>query len=97
MKSQYQAAISNKNSSAKLTKSYCDILAIIKNVCNDLEEFNRSNSIEKELEKDVKDARKESTNHMFAAIGTGVGTGLAIAAAPFTGKWIIQLILFFLF
>ncbi|PKK71784.1 hypothetical protein RhiirC2_408649 [Rhizophagus irregularis] len=66
MKSQYQAAISNKNSSAKLTKSYCDILAIIKNVCNDLEE-------------------KESTNHMFAAIGTGVGTGLAIAAAPFTG------------
>jgi hypothetical protein len=87
MKSQYQAAISNKNSSAKLTKSYCDILAIIKNVCNDLEEFNGTNSIEKELEKDAKDARKESTtNHMFAAIGTGVGTGLAIAAAPFTGN-----------
>src|SRR6185437_8280301 len=80
IKSQHQAAISNRNSSARLTKSYCDILAIIKNVCNDLEEFNGSNSIEKELEQDVKDAKKESTNHMFAAIGTGVGTGLAIAA-----------------
>ncbi|RIA88686.1 hypothetical protein C1645_774339, partial [Glomus cerebriforme] len=85
MKSQYQAAMSNKNNSARLTKSYCDILAAVKNVCNDLEEFNGSNAIEKVLEKDAKDARKESTNHMFAAIGTGVGTGLAIAAAPFTG------------
>lgn len=92
MKSQSKAAISNKKSSARLTKGYCDILATIKNVCNDLEEFN---GIEKKLEKDAKDARKESTNHMFAAIGTGVGTGLAIAAAPFTGNSIYLFALLF--
>src|SRR5437764_13692326 len=92
MKSQSKAAMSNKKSSARLTKSYCDILATIKNACNDLEEFN---GIEKKLEKDARDARKESTNHMFAAIGTGVGTGIAIAAAPFTGNSIYLFALLF--
>ena len=96
MKSQYQAAISNKEGSAKLAKSYCDILAIIKNVCNDLEEFD-GNGIEKKLDKDAKDARKEQTTHMFAAVGTGVGTGLAIVAAPFTGNLIYFFLSFFSF
>ncbi|CAG8454381.1 7696_t:CDS:2 [Dentiscutata heterogama] len=81
MKSQVQAASSNRSNAAKLTKGYCDIMASLKNVLNELEDLS---GVEKKLEQDVQEAKKEQFQHMIAAVGTGIGTGIAICAAPFT-------------
>ncbi|CAG8559994.1 8423_t:CDS:2, partial [Racocetra persica] len=39
MKSQIQAATSNRSNAAKLTKGFCDIMASLKNVLNEIEEL----------------------------------------------------------
>ncbi|CAG8678375.1 6250_t:CDS:2, partial [Acaulospora morrowiae] len=85
MKLQAQAATSNRMAAARLVNGYCNILINLQSIVNEIEDFTCQTGIEKELENDASQARKEQKARTFAAVGTGITTGAAIIAAPFTG------------
>ncbi|CAG8657922.1 4979_t:CDS:2, partial [Acaulospora morrowiae] len=85
MKSQIQSATSNRSGASRLTKGYCDILSSLKNSINELEDYTNYMGLEKKLEQNVEHLKKEQMTHTWAAVGTGITTGAAIVAAPFTG------------
>ncbi|RHZ86040.1 hypothetical protein Glove_55g62 [Diversispora epigaea] len=84
MKSQIQCAMKNKSDIEDVTKGYSEILTILVNLVWDLEDHTSQTNIEQLLSEDVNRARKEQKTRKFAALGSGITTGVALCAAPFT-------------
>lgn len=85
MKSQIESATINRSSAERLAKNYCDILASLKDVLDEMEGYPTKVKVEKSLEKDIEESKKEQAIRVVSAVGTGLATGAAIVAAPFTG------------
>ncbi|CAG8436962.1 2941_t:CDS:2 [Diversispora eburnea] len=85
MKSQIESATISKSNAERLATNYCDILATLKNLLNELEGFPSKIQIEENLEQDIEESKKEQAIRTWSAVGTGIATGAAIIAAPFTG------------
>ncbi|CAG8587408.1 1179_t:CDS:10 [Diversispora eburnea] len=84
MKSQIQSAMKNKSDIENVTQGFSEILTMLVNLVWDLEDHTNQTNIEQLLSDDVNRARKEQKTREFAAWGTGITTGVAICAAPFT-------------
>ncbi|CAG8529594.1 6585_t:CDS:2 [Acaulospora colombiana] len=85
MKSQLQSATSNRLGATRLAQGYCEVLTSLKKIATELEEYTSLRGIEKKLEQDAENLKKEQKANTWAAVGTGITTGAAIVAAPFTG------------
>ncbi|KAG9285248.1 hypothetical protein G9A89_002144 [Geosiphon pyriformis] len=89
MKSLAEVAVENKISASVSKGAFCNILVELKNISSQVVEFTvdlgDQKDVEDALEQDAQVLRKNQATTTWAAVGTGIGTGVAIVAAPFTG------------
>ncbi|CAG8502260.1 3048_t:CDS:2, partial [Acaulospora colombiana] len=84
MKSHIQSATFNKSSAARLTKGYCDMLATLKNIVNELEDYivrsNVERKPEKKIEKEVPEIQEPQASP-WVTVGNSILTGVNLAAS----------------